>query len=241
MQVLTMMTSLRSSVKLEPFLCLQELQKQRVKDLGEALNWVRSSNGDPPLDPSGEFSKIDSMLPKKKGISQESHARLIEGFLDWMRNSGVIPYEQNLSWSFKKARMVPASYRTPEERSEDLDKVLNWLRQKGKKHMKYDPTEELRNINGLLPVQKNQPLEERAREMEGCLDWIRNSGVSAGDNEITKNLSKGWLCSIICAYSRTENQVSAGCIERFCFQVENPIDSTKPTTTTTVVRRIPYY
>ena len=53
--------------------------EQRVKDLGDALNWVKSSNGDPLLDPSGEFSKIDSMLPKKKGLSHESHARLIEG------------------------------------------------------------------------------------------------------------------------------------------------------------------
>ena len=62
-----------------------------------------------------------------------------------------------------------ASYRTPEEMSEDLDKVVNWLRRKGKKDKKYDPTGEVRNIDGLLPVQKSQLLEERVRKGQGRL------------------------------------------------------------------------
>jgi hypothetical protein len=36
--------------------------EQRGNARGDALNWVRSSNGNQRLDPLGEFSKIDEVL-----------------------------------------------------------------------------------------------------------------------------------------------------------------------------------
>jgi hypothetical protein len=141
------------------------------------------------MDPNGEFSKIDAMLPKKKGIATESHARLIESCLDWLRNSDVAISQDTLP-SFSNFGSVPVTHRTPEERSEDLEKVANWLRRKGKKDHKYDLSGEFRKLDKLLPQKAGQNVAERARDIEGALDWLRNSGVPSVDDDLAKALGR---------------------------------------------------
>jgi hypothetical protein len=83
---------------------------------------------------------------------------LIEGALDWMRNTGLVLDEDILSL----------------EKQSDLDKVLFWIRQG-----KPDDNEmavECKKIDALLPPKKSLGREERAKEI-GALDWMRNHGV----------------------------------------------------------------
>ena len=47
------------------------------------------SKKDDSNDPTGEFKKVDQLLPKKRGQTPEDRARDVEAVLDWMRNKGV--------------------------------------------------------------------------------------------------------------------------------------------------------
>ena len=68
-------------------------------------------------------------------------------------------------------------------RSIDLDGALNWLRNKGKDEVNYGPAGEFRKVDGILPVRKSQSMEERAREIEGALDWLRSIAVGCAGSE----------------------------------------------------------
>eukprot|EP00980_Cylindrotheca_fusiformis_P013283 scaffold3375_cov153-Cylindrotheca_fusiformis.AAC.8 len=152
--------------------------EQRAKDLGNALNWLRSKGKDgEKYDPTGEFRRLDAMLPKKRGQSTADRAREMEGALDWMRNNGVSPTDDSVVEQFKKVGTVQTSRRTPEQRGKDLADALNWLRNKGKDDDVYDPTEEFRKLDSVLPTKKKQTAEDRAREIEGALDWMRAQSV----------------------------------------------------------------
>jgi hypothetical protein len=59
-------------------------------DVGDVMTWLHSAVSDSE-DPTGEFKKIDQMLPKKKGESPQDRDRDIESGLDWCRNLGVTP------------------------------------------------------------------------------------------------------------------------------------------------------
>ena len=165
--------------------------EQRAKDLSDALNWMRNKAGDVnnTMDPSGEFRKLDGMLPKKQGLTEENRARLIESCIDWLRHSDVSPVDE-LVPTFDKVGTVPATYRTPEQRAEEMDKVMNWLRRKGKKDTKYDPTGEYRRLDGLIPQKKGQSLDDRAREIEGALDWTRTNEVPLADDSVVDQFEK---------------------------------------------------
>ena len=164
--------------------------EQRHKDLQDALTWIRNKGvNDDVTDPDGSFRKLDAVLPMRVGQKNKARARQIEQFLDWTRES-VDAYDDEKIPDFDKIESINAKYRSPEERSEEIEKIMNWLRRKGKKDKKYDPTGEFRKIDMLLPKKKNQSLEDRARSIEGVLDYVRNTGVSLVDDDVVEKLSK---------------------------------------------------
>ena len=61
----------------------------RAKDLEDSLNWISNKgNDDDSNDPTRDFRKLDSMLPKKRGQTPEERAREIEEALNWLRSKG---------------------------------------------------------------------------------------------------------------------------------------------------------
>ena len=68
--------------------------KERSKDVKKIVTWLR--NGKKPLDDdTGEFKRVDLMLPPKRRQSASGRARDIESALDWMRNKGVSPLDED--------------------------------------------------------------------------------------------------------------------------------------------------
>ena len=47
--------------------------EEKRKDLDNVLNWIRNGKDDSD-DPTGEFKKIDQMIPQKRGQSPEDRA-----------------------------------------------------------------------------------------------------------------------------------------------------------------------
>ena len=125
-------------------------------------------------DPTGEFRKLDAMLPKKKGQSPMQRVREIEGKLDWMRSHGLSPETEDAIPSFDTLGAVPIARRAPEERAKDLEDALNWMKNKGKDDDANDPTGEFRSLDAMLPKKKGQSPMQRVREIEGKLDWMRS-------------------------------------------------------------------
>eukprot|EP00536_Pseudo-nitzschia_multiseries_P019205 jgi/Psemu1/59493/gm1.59493_g len=164
--------------------------EQRNKDLHDVLNWIlHQGENDAINDPNGYFRKLDDLLPKRRGEKVKDRAMQIEKFLDCVRGS-EISFPDGSTQLFDEIKSVSRIYRTPEQRTEDLEKITNWLRRKGKKDKKYDPGGHFRKLDKLLPTKKNQSLEDRARVLEGALDYIRHSGISLGDDRVFEQLSK---------------------------------------------------
>jgi hypothetical protein len=185
--------------------------EQRHKDLQDALNWIRhKGENDAINDPDGCFQKLDAVLPEKKNQKKKARARQIEQFLDWTRGP-IISNDDDSIPAFGKVESINANYRSPEERSQDIEKVMNWLRRKGKKDKKYDPTGDFRKIDMLLPKKKNQPLEDRARAIEGAMDYIRHNGVSLTDDSVVKKTVNVRFHSSVEANTRTKIEEPTGC------------------------------
>lgn len=54
--------------------------EQRLKDLENSIKWIRKGKGkSKKYDPTGDFRKLDKLLPKKRGQTPEERAREIEG------------------------------------------------------------------------------------------------------------------------------------------------------------------
>ena len=62
----------------------------------------------------------------------KARARQIEKFLDWTRGSEISNYDDQVP-AFDKIESISSKYRSPEDRAQDIEKVMNWLRRKGKK------------------------------------------------------------------------------------------------------------
>ena len=64
--------------------------QERQRDLENVLNWIRQGR---PVseDPTGEFTKIEMMLPHVKGEKPRERAQKIEKAIDWVRNKGILP------------------------------------------------------------------------------------------------------------------------------------------------------
>ena len=52
------------------------------------LNWLRKGK-DSKVDTTGDFAKVEQLLPKKKGQKPEDRAKDIESVLDWMQNKNL--------------------------------------------------------------------------------------------------------------------------------------------------------
>jgi hypothetical protein len=150
----------------------QRSPEGRKNDLDAAIHWIR--NGKKSFDDlTGNFKKVDQMIPEKINQSPEDRAREIENVLDWMRSRDISPSRDDASDMFQKIGTVPMSRRTPEQRQKDANDSLNWLRNKGANDDVLDPTGEFRKMDGVLPSKRGQSLEDRARDIEGALDWAR--------------------------------------------------------------------
>ena len=59
------------------------------------------------LNPDGEFTKIDQILPLNKSQSPDDRAREIEGFMDWCRNNNLKPFVDDRSETPEKMGFLP--------------------------------------------------------------------------------------------------------------------------------------
>lgn len=158
--------------------------EQRIKDQQDALNWLRHQGmNDKIIDPTGEFKKMNSLLPKKRGQSKSDRAKEIEQALDWCRYHGVDMADAVMTPFFEKVPSIGATGSTPDERAKDLQDALNWLRNKEKDESFGDPMGEFRKLDKLLPIKRGQTPEERAREIEGAIDWIRSKEANLAYDE----------------------------------------------------------
>jgi hypothetical protein len=69
-----------------------EASLQLAKDLKNTLNRLHNKGKDDGVnDPTGEFRKLDSLLPQKRGQTPADWARDIEGALDWIGQFNMAP------------------------------------------------------------------------------------------------------------------------------------------------------
>ena len=116
--------------------------------MDDILKWGKD---DKKYDPTGEFRKLDGMLPVKKSQSMEKRGREIEGALDWLRSITAGCAGSEPVPSFGKVPYMKMSTRSPEERARDLSSALKWIRKGKGKNKKYDPSGEFAKLNKLLP------------------------------------------------------------------------------------------
>ena len=80
-------------------------REDRKKDVNDILEWIRNKKED-SMDATGEYKKVDEMLPEKPWQKPKDRARDIEAALDWMRNKGVKPHDEDIPM-FEKPGSVP--------------------------------------------------------------------------------------------------------------------------------------
>merc|ERR1712146_391164 len=89
--------------------------------------------------------------------------------------------EDNETPPFEQLASVPVTRRSPVEREKDTDDILTWIRQG--KDVADDTTGDFEVIDNLLPKKPLQRPEERAREIEGALDWMRSNNFNLSTDE----------------------------------------------------------
>merc|ERR1712224_456369 len=135
------------------------------------------------------FKRIDQRLPEKQGQDTEDRAKDIESVLDWCRQVGVKPDADDPPTDLQKLPSVPMSRRSPEDRKNDVDSITSWIRN-GKKASDDTANGDFSKIDQMLPKDIG-PLEDRARVMEGFLDWCRNTGMKPVDaDDIPRRFKK---------------------------------------------------
>lgn len=149
--------------------------EDRARDLSDTMNWLRHKKSDKYDTANGDFKKIDQVLPRRKGEEVDDRARSIESVMDWCRNNKIDPEDPAVALAFKKVGQAPFSRRTPEQRARDLADTMNWMRNKGKDDKTSDPTGDFRKLDAILPRKAGQSAEDRSRQIESSLDWIRSS------------------------------------------------------------------
>lgn len=150
--------------------------KQRLRDLKKVVQWMRKGKGkgrerEDKYDPSGEYRKLDSMLPKskKKGATPDDRAHEIEGALDWLRSRQDISAPEDPmqpAIDLRKFGPAPICVTRPEDRRQELHDVLTWIRNKGQgMKEQYDPNGNFRNLISSFQRSGNHPwiVQERLR------------------------------------------------------------------------------
>jgi hypothetical protein len=164
--------------------------EERLEDLNNALTWIRKGKGkSKKYDPTGEFRKLDKLLPRKRGQTPEERAREIEGALDFLRSNDASPDDDDVIDRYGDLGSIPVSSRTPEQRHKDLQDALTWIRNKGVNDDVTDPDGLFRKLDAVLPMRVGQKNKARARQIEQFLDWTRDS-VAAYDDEKIPDFDK---------------------------------------------------
>ena len=107
-----------------------------------------------------DFGEVDKVLPKKLGQSLEDCAKEIKITLDWVPNKPLVNFFMSDLTPFHQLISVPVSRRSPEERKNDVDDILDWIRNT-KDDLK-DPTGEIKKVEQLISqksVQKTPGLK----------------------------------------------------------------------------------
>ena len=151
----------------------------REQTVDDILTWIRGGKSD-SNDPTLEFKKVDQMIPTKAGQTPENRARALEGALDWMRNHGFAPVDDAPAFN-SMIDSVPMSRRSPEERTNDIETIMNWFRNGSPESE--DPNGDFKRVDQMLPRKHGQSPEDRARQIEGVMDWMRNTGVKPTTDE----------------------------------------------------------
>ena len=123
-------------------------------------------------------------------MKPQDRARDIEAALDWMRNKGVKPEDDDVPMSEKldKIESVPIFRCTPDQRMDDVNDIVTWLR--NDKDDSEGPTGQFKKIDQMIPKPKRgQKPEDRAREIEGILDWMRSNEVGPDETTLSSFLT----------------------------------------------------
>jgi hypothetical protein len=95
-------------------------------------------------DPTGEFKKIDRVLPKKKGEKGKDRTKDVESALYWRRNKKVKPsYVDEDSSAFNKI-------------AREIEDALDWMRNDGVSPDDADLLPDFSKI-GSIPVSRRTP------------------------------------------------------------------------------------
>merc|ERR1711933_642255 len=158
---------------------------QRLKDLDNAITWIRKGKGkSKKYDPSGDFRKLDKLLPRTRGQTTEERAREIEGALDFLRSNNTSSDDDDIIDKYSDLGYIPVSSRTPEQRHKGLQDILNWIRHVGEDDdidEINDPDGYFKKLDAALPKKKGEKMKDRARQIEKFLNWMRGSGLSNAD------------------------------------------------------------
>ena len=85
--------------------------EERKKQEDDIMKWLLNLKVS-SLDPTSDF-EVDELLPKKPGQKAKDRAKQIEGGLDWMRNKGMKPFQDDSTPPIEKLGSIPISRRTP--------------------------------------------------------------------------------------------------------------------------------
>merc|ERR1712196_385485 len=151
-------------------------------------DWIRKGSPSDDGSPTNEFATIDQMLPPKKKQSPDERAKDIEGVLNWMRsNIPSVPFDEGIEKLHTPS--VPVSRRSPKDRQKDVDDITDWIR-KGRPSDDDSPTDEFAAIDQMLPPKKNQSPDNRARYVEGVLNWMRSNNIPPVPSDDDKAFDK---------------------------------------------------
>eukprot|EP00537_Pseudo-nitzschia_pungens_P018785 CAMPEP_0172408076 /NCGR_PEP_ID=MMETSP1061-20121228/75664_1 /TAXON_ID=37318 /ORGANISM="Pseudo-nitzschia pungens, Strain cf. pungens" /LENGTH=1396 /DNA_ID=CAMNT_0013144193 /DNA_START=15 /DNA_END=4201 /DNA_ORIENTATION=- len=163
--------------------------EERKEEREKILNWIRNGKQGNKIDDDYIlFSKIDQMLPFDNQRPQD-RSNAIESVLDWARDRGVVPEKTRHNSEFKP--LITRNIRLPEDRETDIKNITDWIRQGKPSKMPgsptgqgkpikpaASPTDEFDAIDQMLPSKKKQSPEDRAKDLEGVLNWMRSNDVS---------------------------------------------------------------
>jgi hypothetical protein len=145
------------------------------RDTTNALKWMINEGADVGGD-AALFKKVDSMLPKKPGQSNDERAIEMAKAMKFLRKKGLAgskkPDAKEESKSGSKEESKP---------EKDLENALAWVRAKesGGNVNSLEDTAFFTKLDKMVAKKKGQGLDDRAKEMVKLLAWLRKKGLAA--------------------------------------------------------------
>merc|ERR1712232_561498 len=84
--------------------------------------------------------------------------------------------DSDMPLGMDKLPSIPVKRRSPEVRQKDVNEITSWIR-KGRPSNLDSPTNEFKTIDQMLPTKKKQSADDRAKDVEGVLNWMRTNNV----------------------------------------------------------------